>query len=71
MKKLLVILGVCLSLMSLSAHADWRCRVHNARGQVWFIRGLTHDYAVNNALRVCVRNSAYARNCVVTGCWAY
>ncbi len=71
MKKNLLALGLMFACVSLSAHADWRCNVHNARGQGWSIRGVTHDIAVNNAMRVCIRNSRYARNCQVTNCYRY
>lgn len=69
MKRNLLCLSICLAFFSLSAHADWYCNVHNARGQSWSIHGWDKVAAGNNAMRVCIRNSEYAHNCVVTRCY--
>ncbi|MEO8402086.1 MAG: hypothetical protein ABI597_09890 [Gammaproteobacteria bacterium] len=70
MKRSLLIVSLIIGCISMSvAQADWRCNVHNARGQGWNIRGWDHVAAYNNAMRVCARNSADSRNCVVVSCF--
>ncbi|MEO8402774.1 MAG: hypothetical protein ABI597_13465 [Gammaproteobacteria bacterium] len=77
MKHVLKLTGfifVCINLFGCvttveAPQGGWRCNVHNARGQAWNIRGFDQQAAVNNAMRVCVRNSQYARNCQISNCY--
>lgn len=80
MKRILLLTSfifVCFNLFGCTTYVtapppgvgEWRCNVHNARGQAWNIRGFDQQAAVNNAMRVCVRNSQYARNCQISNCY--
>lgn len=70
--KSFLIKGAVISIIGLaamtSALAQWQCRIHNARGQVWFGAASTRAGASANAMRFCANNSAYARNCVMDWC---
>lgn len=68
MKHLILLLCVFLGLSSLTAQADWRCNAHNARNQNWTGYGPTRAAASAQVMRICVRNSKYARNCVIDSC---
>lgn len=50
------------------ANAAWECKVHNAKGDVWTITGVTRADASANAMDICVRHSYYARNCQISYC---
>ena len=47
----------------------WQCNATNARGQLWIGRGPTRAAAAAFAMKFCAANSAYARNCVIRGCF--
>lgn len=71
MKSLLcktAIMGLMALSVMTSASAMVQCKVHNARGQVWYGTAPTRAGATANAMRFCVRNSVYAKNCVVDWC---
>ena len=57
-----------IAIASISAANAWQCKVHNARGQVWFGSAATRAGAVANAMGFCAAGSAYAKNCVVDYC---
>lgn len=71
MKSLLLksmIVGIMSVAAMSTAMAGWQCRVHNARGQVWFGTAPSRAGASSNAMTYCIRNSNYARNCVIDWC---
>lgn len=51
-----------------TAEAGWKCKMHNARGQVWVGTAATRAGASANAMRFCARNARYAANCVLDWC---
>ena len=64
-----VIVGLLSFIFIAHAQAAWKCRVQNAKGQVWYGTASGRAGAVANAMRFCARNSTYARNCVLNSCW--
>lgn len=68
MKLSIMLMCLVLSLFSLTAEAAWQCKAHNAKGQSWLGYGPTRAAAGSNVMRMCVRNSTYARNCMIDGC---
>jgi hypothetical protein len=74
MKSLLLksaVIGIISLIAYSSAEAQpWKCRAHNARGQIWYGSAMTRAGASSNAMRFCVNSSSYARNCVLDWCTA-
>ncbi len=71
MKSLLIksaIIGIISVAAMSSALAGWQCRVHNAKGQVWYGTAPTRSIATSHAMKYCVRNSTYPRNCAIDWC---
>jgi hypothetical protein len=64
--KSLVIAFLAFGMMG-SAFAV-KCKVHNARGQVWYGTGPSRSVAIANAMGFCSGGSRYAANCVVDWC---
>jgi hypothetical protein len=61
--------AILVSIIAMtSANAEWQCKIHNARGKVWFETGQTRKNASANAMKICARHSAFAANCILDYC---
>lgn len=63
-----ILMTVALSALTISAFANFQCRVHNARSQYFVGIGPTRAVALGSAMRLCSARSTYAANCVVDYC---
>lgn len=67
MNKALLALIATLCVVG-AANANWQCKMHNARGQVWYGTAATRSQASAYAMKYCVRGSERAANCVMDYC---
>ena len=63
-----IMLAVAVCAVSFNASANWKCSVHNGKGQTWDGTGPTRAVALGNAMEFCSKNSVKAKNCVVNEC---
>lgn len=63
------LISCIVSLMCVSgAYANWQCTATNAKNQTWIGIGVTRAAAAATVMRICTKNSAYARNCQIASC---
>jgi len=59
---------ICLSLIAVTSASAAQCQAHNAKGMVFVANGVNRADATANVMQKCVRNSVYAKNCVIDWC---
>ena len=63
------VIAVVLNLSVLAvAHAGWSCYMHDARGMRFAGEGYNRSAASAHVMNQCVRNSTWAKNCVLEFC---